>query len=280
MLLAWLLAIDININPDIGEIGGLLITWHGVFTAVGIAAGVFLSSRLAKRAGIPDDEIYNIALILLIGGVIGARALYVLENIDSFSDRPVDIFRITEGGISIYGALIGGTISSFLYVKWRKLPVAQIADIAAAGAILGQAVGRIGDIINGEHHAIETDLPWAVRYVHPNTLGEPGLAVHPAVAYEMIGDLLILGFMLWLLPRQPRSGYVFFAWVFLYAALRLGISFLREDEIVFLGLRMAQVVAIIMMAAAVVGVYYLRQVARPLSRAERRRRARIQQGGS
>jgi phosphatidylglycerol:prolipoprotein diacylglycerol transferase len=280
VLLAWLLAIDININPDIGEIGGLLITWHGVFTAVGIAAGVFLSSRLAKRAGIPDDEIYNIALILLIGGVIGARALYVLENIDSFSDRPVDIFRITEGGISIYGALIGGTISSFLYVKWRKLPVAQIADIAAAGAILGQAVGRIGDIINGEHHAIETDLPWAVRYVHPNTLGEPGLAVHPAVAYEMIGDLLILGFMLWLLPRQPRSGYVFFAWVFLYAALRLGISFLREDEIVFLGLRMAQVVAIIMMAAAVVGVYYLRQVARPLSRAERRRRARIQQGGS
>lgn len=276
------LVIKIGIDPQIAKIGGLEIAWHGVFTAVGVICGVAVAAFFGRRAGFSEDTIYNTALALVIGGIIGARTLFVLENLDQFEDDPLDVFAINAGGISIYGALIGGTLGALAYVAWRRLPRwGAMADVAAMGAIIGMAVGRIGDIINGEHFAKTTDWPIGVLYTHPNspsyprfTAVDPQLAQHPVVGYEMVGDLLIFVALFVLYRLLKRDGMVFWAWVFLYGAMRFGISFLREDELVFAGLRMAQLIALGAMILAPLGVACLLLPRRVAPRAERRRLAR------
>jgi phosphatidylglycerol:prolipoprotein diacylglycerol transferase len=277
------LVIKIGIDPQIAKIGGLEIAWHGVFTAVGVICGVGVAAFFGRRAGLGEDAIYNTALALVIGGIIGARALYVLENLDQFRDDPLDVFAINAGGISIYGALIGGTLAGGAYALWRRLPhFGQMADIAAMGGIIGMAVGRIGDIINGEHFAKTTDWPIGVLYTNPNspsyprfTAVDPPLAQHPAVAYELVGDLLIFAALFVLYRVLKRDGLVFWAWVFLYGAMRFGISFLRDDNIVFAGLRLAQLIALGAMILAPLAVgYMLLPRGRTADRAERRRLAR------
>jgi phosphatidylglycerol---prolipoprotein diacylglyceryl transferase len=290
-----LLQINIGMDPNLGEVFGLLITWHGVFTAVGIVAGVWLAVHLAgtDRVRIDGDTAYTIAMIVVICGIIGARALYVIENwgspdLQSFGD----IFRIHEGGISIYGAILGGAIGGWAYGLWQRLPAAAGADAAAFGMLLGLAIGRIGDVINGEHFARTTDLPWAVMYSHPNSPSFARDPQHPAVAYEMIGDLVILGILAFLWRREVKTGVLFSLAFLLYAIMRFFVTFYRIDsEVVFAGLRTPQVVSLIVIpiALALTLFFWFRKepertegdVAAPsgrprrqLSRAERRRRLR------
>ena len=104
-----LLAIEIDIDPEIREFGELLLTWHGVFTAVGIAVGVYVAVVLGRRLGFIDDDVYSVALMAIPGGIIGARALYVVERWgDPGIENVMDALRVNEGGISIYGAILGG----------------------------------------------------------------------------------------------------------------------------------------------------------------------------
>jgi prolipoprotein diacylglyceryltransferase len=110
----FLLSIKIGIDPTILDEAGIEITWHGVFTAVGVVMGVAVSTWFARRAGYNEDTIYNVALCLVIGGIIGARGLYVIENWSQFEDDLGEVFAVNTGGISIYGALIGGTIGAWL----------------------------------------------------------------------------------------------------------------------------------------------------------------------
>lgn len=281
-----LLAIEINIDPTILDEAGIEITWHGVFTALGVIMGVAVATWFARRAGYNEDTIYNVALCLVIGGIIGARGLYVIENWSQFENDLGEIFAVNTGGISIYGALIGGTVGAWLYAIIRRVPnIPKGADIAAIGASLGMAVGRIGDIINGEHFSKTTDLPWAVVYTHSNSPSVlrfgSNYEQHPAVAYELLGDLLIFSMLILLYNRVSRSGVVFFAWVFLYGLLRFWVSFLRlDDEVLGTGLRTAQLIGL---GGIVVGlggiIYMLRFPPREerISRAERRRALREEQ---
>ena len=256
-----LLFIDIGIDPVIFSDWGIEVTWHGLFTALGVIIGVAVATAFARREGYQEDTIYNFALCLVIGGIVGARGLYVIENWSVFKDDLVDIVRVNTGGISIYGALIGGTIGAWLYAIIRKVPnIPRGADIAAMGGILGMAVGRIGDIINGEHFASHTDLPWGVVYTHsssPSVITGVPQPQHPAVAYEMIGDIVIFGILLFIYLRVNRAGVTFFAWVFLYGLLRTLVSFLRLDDIVFMGLRTAQLIGIVAMVVGLAGMAYL-----------------------
>jgi phosphatidylglycerol:prolipoprotein diacylglycerol transferase len=120
MIDLFVLAINIGLDPTIVEIGGIEITWHGLFTALGVIAGVAIATVLGRKAGYSEDTIYNVALALVIGGIIGARALYVIENWSDFEKSLGDIFAINTGGISIYGALIGCAIGAWGYAMIMK----------------------------------------------------------------------------------------------------------------------------------------------------------------
>ncbi|MEX1254022.1 MAG: prolipoprotein diacylglyceryl transferase family protein [Dehalococcoidia bacterium] len=278
-----LLTIEIGIDPEIGEFGGLLLTWHGVFTALGIAGGVLLGVFIGRRLGFTEDDVYSIALVSIPCGIIGARALFVIERWGDIVDDPVDIFRINEGGIAVYGAIIGGVIGGVIYCWIRKLPVRRAIDGAACGLLLGLAIGRIGDLINGEHFAELSGLPWAVRYTNlnsPSVLSHPipscspassapealhNLCTqHPAVAYDMLGSLVILGVVLLVLRYARREGVAFFTFLLLYSLLRLGESELRLDsrEIVW-GLTTPQVTALCLIPVAILGIVVCWRIGSP-----------------
>lgn len=273
-----LLSINIGLGPSIVKFAGLDITYHGLFTALGVIAGVTISAWLARKLNYPEDMIYNVALALIIGGIIGARGLYVIEHWGDFNDDLGQIVAINTGGISIYGALIGGTIGAWGYAMITKVPnIPRGADIAGIGAIVGMAVGRIGDIINGEHFGKTTDLPWGLVYTNINSPAYGRAAMHPAVAYEMIGDLVIFFALLIIYFRIPRAGVTFFSYVVLYGVMRLAVSFLRLDNEILLGLRTAQVVAILTIPPAIAMIVYLLRTPpaeERKARAERRRELR------
>jgi phosphatidylglycerol:prolipoprotein diacylglycerol transferase len=287
------LVIKIGIDPEIFGIAGLEITWHGLFTALGVVVGVVMAAFLARRAGIDEDTIYNMALALVVGGIIGARALYVLEHLGDFRHDLTEIFAIQTGGISLYGALFGGTLGAAAYAAWRRLPRwGTMADLAAIGAILGMAVGRIGCLINGDIFSRATDCPIGLVYTHSDSPSypiyssvSPALAQQPVTAYEIVGDLIIFALLLFVLRRVfKRDGMIFFAWAFLYSAMRFGISFLRGtdiggqwvgDDLVLAGLRTAQLIALAIMVVTPLAVAYILTRHRPgPGRAERRRLTR------
>jgi phosphatidylglycerol:prolipoprotein diacylglycerol transferase len=248
-----LLTIKVGINPEIGHIGGLLLTWHGVFIALGIGLGVWLGVWFGRRAGFTEDDAYTVALIGVPAGIVGARALYVAENWSQFSSDWVDVFRINEGGISLYGSLVFGVGAALIYGFWRKLPILRGLDAAAFGMILGQGIGRIGCAIAGDIFAKSSSLPFSVEYTNVNSLSFARPPMHFVTAYEVIGDLLILGllFGLWKLRILKRDGLLFFIYAFLYSAMRFGISFLRVDKEIAAGLGMAQLIALGVIAVSV-----------------------------
>ena len=276
MLPQLIAAINIRINPVLIDAGGFEITWHGLFTALGIAAGVWLAIRLARQARLNEDDSMSIAVVSVVSGIIGARVLWILEHTDQIQNVG-DLFALTDGGISIYGAMIGGVLGGFIYVSLfkPKFPKWVALDVAAPGMILGQAIGRFGDFANGEHFASQTNLPWAFRYTHPQTdgpwaiwengetvggwfrgaldrAGEAPVPVHPvAGGYEPILDFIILGILLWMRRFPIGDGWRFVVYVLAYALVRGTLSIMRTDEALAIGaLSVPQITAIVTGAAA------------------------------
>ena len=166
--LTSVLAIELPFDPNITEVGGFLLTWHGLFTAIGILVGVRLSLFIAGRIDFDVDDAYTLALIGIPSGIMGARLLFVVEHWDFYRDNLMDILALTEGGISIWGAVLGGVAGPLLFALWRRWDAWKGLDAAAPGLIAGMGIGRIGDVLNGEHLAKATDLPWGVIYTHPD----------------------------------------------------------------------------------------------------------------
>lgn len=261
--------IELPFDPNI-HLGPLAVSWHGIFTAVGIFFGVALAVRIV-RSRVSEDDAYAIATWGVVGGIIGARLLHVLDRFDYYSREPLQILAIWTGGIAVWGAVIGGAIAGYLVALRRHVPIGWTADAAVSGLGLGLALGRIGDIINGEHHATECVPPAGicVGYTHPETLGQPG-PVHLPVAYEMVYLLLAVALALWLFRRRDASpdgsgirralplGAIFWGWTFFYGLGRLAISSLRiADPTSLLGLRQDQLVGLAAMLVAVAMLIYL-----------------------
>ena len=263
--------IPINIDPTLLRAGPLQITWHGFFTAVGTLVGIWLAVQWALRAGFTEDDTVSVAMWGVIGAIVGARLFHVVDQWDFYSRDPISILRVNEGGLAIYGTVVGGPLVGAIYAWRRGLNVPRLADVAAPCLIIGMAIGRIGDIINGEHHGAHAEgFPLAVVYTNPNTLGEIGVPVHLAVGYELLMDLVIFGFLVWLArgilrsrkgglrfawrPRYPRDGMLFWTYLTVYSLGRFFIQFYRVDTPFALGLSQAQLLSILM---AMVGVWAL-----------------------
>ena len=251
-----LAAIVIDLDPNVFRVGGFLITWRGIFSVIGILATIRLGQVLIRKDGVRGDQVWDLAGWMVLIGLVGARVLYIWENYQQFVGRWEHVFFVSEGGISQWGGLFGAMVGALWWSARHKVSFWRILDAAGPGAMLGLAIGRIGDIINGEHHATATNLPWAVEYVNPNTLGERYLPVHPEVAYELIWCLLLLAVLLPFHGRLRRAlppGVVGLIYLGLYAFGRFWLSYVRINSLVF-GLRQAQWASLLMVAIAVVGI--------------------------
>ena len=188
-------AIEIPFNPNLVAGGNLSLSWHGLLSFVGVAAAIWMVGRAAKRDGLDQDLVYNTAIFGIIGGIIGARLVHVFDNWDIYGSDPGRIFAIWSGGIGLWGGILGGWIAGAAYAWIAKAPVGKFMDIAAPAMFVAQTIGRVGDIINGEHWSRALDLAWGWYFTHPDSparigaerfFGDPERPVHPTVVYEMI----------------------------------------------------------------------------------------------
>ena len=243
---------DLPFDPIL-SVGPLRIAWHSLWSLVGMGAGSWLSFRLARRL-VKDERMYPFAISVVIGGLIGARAGHIADNWPYYSAHPDQLLAFWNGGVAVAAAPIGSAIAGFIAAKRLRLPVGFMFDITVIGIVLGEAIGRIGDIINGEHHAIAcSGLPWCVRYTNPATLGQTTF-VHPVVAYDLLVDLLIFAGLLWYWGRvrgRAPEGRVFWLYLVLYGGFRFATSFLRLDPIVLAGLQEAQLLGLAYVLAGI-----------------------------
>ncbi len=263
--------LQINIDPTLLQLGPVAITWHGLFTAVGTLVGIWLAVRWATVAGFVEDDVITTAMWGVIGAIIGARLFHVVDQWSYYVRDPVSIVRINEGGLAIWGVIVGGPLAGAIYAWRRRMNVAKLADIASPALIFGMAIGRIGDVMNGEHHGVHVGPGWplAVVYTNPNTLGEVGIPVHPAAAYELALDLVIFAILVWLArgfirggrgihfnwqPRYPRDGMLFWIFLLLYSVIRFFVQIYRLDTPFALGISQAQLISVI---AAMVAIWAL-----------------------
>ena len=237
--------IEIPFAPDL-VIGTVRISWHSIFAFVGSTVAGVIAVRLS-RTFVRDDRVYLYAIAVLVGGLITARIGHVVDNWPSFAGSPERIFSFAGGGIAVTAAPIGSTIAGVIASRALRLPIGFMLDVAAIGIVVGLAVGRIGDVINGEHHAVACSvLPWCVRYTHPETLGQT-TPIHPVVVYDALLDLVIAAFAYrhWLRVRgRPPEGRAYLLVLGTYGTGRLLSSFFRLDPVVLGGLQEAQILGI------------------------------------
>ena len=233
------------------------------------------------RLEVGEDTLYSVATIAVISGIVGARLVHVVDcwSACGYDRDPLLIPQIWSGGIAIWGAAIFGTLGGFVAAIRSGVPIGKGADAGAPGMGLGFAIGRIGDVINGEHHAIACDggPGICVAYTHPDTLGQGPLLtgsryspgpVHLAVGYDLVWDALSVVVALWLRRRGLPDGTVFWIWALQYAVGRFVLGFFRVgDPTHVFGLRQDQVIALLVMAAALPMLARLTSRARPATRA-------------
>ena len=258
--------IEIPFDPTMFVLGGLAFTWHGFFAFVGVVVAVFLVGRWAPRAGIDSDVVYATAVWAIIGGVVGARVVHVIDRWDVYSSNPADILAIWNGGIALFGAIIGGFFAGALYARLQGYPIGRLADLTAPALLIAQSIGRIGDIINGEHVSTATNAWYGFIYSHPASLSNQvhgDLASHPVILYEMVWNMAVLALLWYMWGRIKPDGMLFATYIGLYSFGRFFVTFLREDKIWFAGLQEAHLISIVVMIIAVpLLVYRGRLVAR------------------
>jgi phosphatidylglycerol:prolipoprotein diacylglycerol transferase len=243
------LGISLNISPIAFHIGAKPIYWYAIIILTGFLLAVLFVTRGSEKRGVSPDSIWDIAVIGLVAGIIGARIYYILFALDEF-DSFADMFKIWNGGLAIYGGIIGAFISTTIYCRIKKLNTLNVFDVCCPGLLIGQAIGRWGNFVNTEVFGGKTGLPWGMSI----NGADP---VHPLFIYESLWN--ILGLILLCLFRRYKKadGQVICFYVGWYSFGRLCLEGMRDPQYILYAipdvLGISQIVAAIGIIAAVIG---------------------------
>jgi phosphatidylglycerol---prolipoprotein diacylglyceryl transferase len=260
-------------DPVLIRIGPIAIYWYGALIVGGAVLAAHIASRLSRRNGHDPEMAWNLLLIVLFTGVVGARLYHIVSSWDYYRQYPGQMFGLQMSGFGIFGAVAGGLIGVWVFARYHKLRFLEWADYCAPGLILAQAIGRWGNFFNMELFGPPTDLPWGI-YIPPERRVGPGLPAefamyerfHPTFFYE--SALNLIGFvLLYMLARRWSKGRLYGDLILLYgviyAVIRFFIEFLRPDAWVIAGIPTAQWVSVGMLVAAVATLLLRRRFRRP-----------------
>ena len=250
--------IKIGFDPVLVTIGGLRIHWYGIMIAIGLYAGIQIALADAPRRGIDRDKLMNTALIAAVLGVLGGRLYYVVQNNPDYYLHHLDkILAVWEGGMAFFGAIFGGAIALIVSSIIYKIPLWSLLDVGALGMTIGQAFGRIGNIINGDIVGYRTN-GWGFEYTNPHTFAPPNVPVQPANLYELLIAVAMF-ILLWSLRKRIHpEGMLAMLYLLLYATSQFLIFFVRDNiYVVDQTLKQAQVTAIVVFVLTLPFVVYL-----------------------
>jgi phosphatidylglycerol:prolipoprotein diacylglycerol transferase len=236
--------ITININPIAFSIGALHVRWYGLMYVVAITVGLLIIWPYTKWKGFTDEQMEKIVIWAVPAGLIGARLYYVAQQpLGPYLSDPLRILAVWEGGMAFYGAIFA-VVLVLLIAGWRmKLSILNLLDIGGLFAIIGQFFGRIGNIINGDVLGYPTKLPWGFLYANPNSFApRHDIAYQPAAVYEALINILLFS-VLWSIRKKVKPGILFFIYIISYSVSQIIVFFFRDNEVVFLGLKQAQLTA-------------------------------------
>ena len=250
-------------QPEL-DIGPLTLQTFGIFLALGFLASGAVGTRRLKELGLPPDWAYELAFAALVGGLIGSRVDYLIQNSNDLSgDLLANL--LSGSGLVWFGGFVGGAIAVALWARWRGFLEARLLDLAAAPLALGYAIGRIGCQVSGDgDYGVPSGLPWAMAY--PDGTVPTSDEVHPTPIYETVA----MGFaavVLWQLRDRFRPGILFGVYLVIAGSERLLVEFIRRNEEAALGLTLAQLISIAMILAGTAAIVTLRRPARATVRA-------------
>ena len=267
----------IGLELEIGRVAftvfGVPIYWYGICIATGMLLAMFFAFRKARDFGIDADRMVDVVFLATVIAVVCARVFYIAFAPFEY-ETLWDMINLRDGGIAIYGAVIGAFVSGWALCKWRKVPVLPMFDLASMGFLIGQACGRWGNFFNQEAFGTNTELPWGMysegtyNYLASvqQTLADqgitvdPSLPVHPTFLYESIWCALGF-FLLWAYLRRRRfDGEIFLMYLVWYGAERFFVEGLRTDSLESIGnVRVSQVIALVCVVGGIVAWAMLRR---------------------
>ncbi len=237
---------EFKLNPEAFNLFGRPVMWYGVIISVAmILAVLYVLYRAKHSEGIKTDDVFDFAIWAIPLGVVGARIYYVATKFEEYkADTPLETLKnciaIWEGGIAIYGAIIGGALGLYIAARLKKIKVLKAFDMAAPAVMIAQAIGRWGNFCNAEAHGGPTDLPW--RMGIRNDEFPTTVYVHPTFLYESLWN--VLGFVLIniIYKKKKYDGQILVMYLTWYGFGRMLIEGLRTDSLYVLGFRISQVV--------------------------------------
>ena len=262
------LGLDFEVNRVAFSIGDLPVYWYGILIALGFILAILYVSRRAREFGVDADRMLDVILGGAIGGIVGARAYYVILQWDYYGQNLSQIFNTRSGGMAIYGGLIGGVLIGLLMCKIRRVKFMPALDLVVGGFLIGQGIGRWGNFVNIEAFGANTSLPWGMsssvitdyltqHEAELEAIGmdiDPNMPVHPTFLYESLWCLLGFAFIAWYTRRRKFDGELTLLYMMWYGAGRAVIEGLRTDSLMIPGtsLRASQVLAAGMVVVAAI----------------------------
>lgn len=241
-------------HPVICKIGPFTIYAYGLMLAIAFLVGSMLARFQAKKENISPDIIFNFLFIAFICGIIGARILYIIENLRLYLKEPVEMIMLQHGGLSWFGGLISGVTLSILYLKKKNLSIYKTFDLIVPFLALAQAIGRIGCLLNGCCYGKVSGF--GIYFpLHKS-------ALIPTQAYSSLILILIFVILRFLQGKPHKQGEIFYSYLLLYSLKRFFIEFWRADnELIFFGLTLFQIMSVIVFCIAVIKLIFIKRAA-------------------
>ena len=247
------------------SIGPITVYWYSILIMISVLIGYYFSLRESEKNGLQKKFIADLVFYLVIVAILGARVYYVIFNFDVFRDRLLDILKIWEGGLAIYGAIIFSIIFIIYYSKKKDKNSLLVLDTLTPYLILGQAIGRWGNFFNSEAHGSSTSLEYLQKLHLPKFIIK-GMYINgnyylPTFLYESIW--CCIGFIVLLFIRKKdkydHPGILLFTYFIWYGIGRFLIEGLRTDSLYFFSLRVSQVVSIILILIGLIGILKIKK---------------------
>lgn len=250
------LGLEFEINRVAFSVGSKDIFWYGILIGIGFILAVLYTAADCEKRGVKRDTVYDIAIWGLIFGIIGARIYYIIFDFNSVKGSFMNIFAVWNGGLAIYGGIIGAVISAYVYCRKKKLDVLNVFDVCAPGILIGQIIGRFGNFVNAEVYGKETE-----SFLQMSING--GSGVHPLFLYEALWNLAGLIILTVYRNRKKANGEIFFLYTLWYALGRIWLEGMRQSEyILYLipnVLGISQLVSAILIIVSITAIVVIRR---------------------
>jgi phosphatidylglycerol:prolipoprotein diacylglycerol transferase len=222
--------------PKILDLGPITIHTYGLLLAAAFIAGIWITGRNARKQGINPDSVWNLGLIVIFAALVGAKVILFFSDFQYYSQNFREVFSLStlRSPSVYYGGLLLALAAATFYIVKKRLPALEMADLAAPGIALGQAISRLGCLSAGCCYGKHTALPWGItfrnQYSYDNVGVPLNIPLHPTQIYDLAGALLLFAFLMWRLSKAHPAGQIMLEYLAIFACMRFVVEFFRDDD--------------------------------------------------